>query len=594
MKGTRKLGWMVAALALAGVSQSQQEPAIELPAGAWEAQAGAPDAESFRSIHVSQTELEAMQRAGDSASVGVSFIVGKDGRVESAVTVYGPKRCLAEAERLIRARTFQPFVVDGKAVRAKLYEQVEIYPQEQWADVRIPFPEVKDWGQVQIGFTIAGNEGSGRGYTVALDGAGMVRFNGGSSSRVPGMHVARIAPDAVKELVEEFRRADFYSLRNSYSVRAFDAAGFTTSIDIDGQVKRVTEVMGSQAGMPDVVKALESRVATVAGVNRWLKGDERTRAALESEHWDFAAETPVNFAIFSNAVQRGDAALVERFMAAKAPVARPVGKPDSPLLEAVKAGDLPLVRRMVRPVRAMTAEFLSDGLGAAASSGRVEMVQFWLDRGADPMKPLPAHDYRDQGTVLGNAVASGDAAVVRKVLEWPLDVSSAMREGDPGQAVLFWALEHAKAGEIGGVMTALLKAGAKAAWTRGGQYNEAVIFEACRAPEAMKPLLAAGADVNGRFGKQTDGTDGKITGYSLLMTCSDHYGAVKELLADGADPTVTAPDGRTALVLARERGCEDCAALLEAAIERKREDRGPDRFDAARADVTSAWSPALP
>jgi hypothetical protein len=563
----KRVGIALAFLAIA--ASAQQEPPVDVPASAWQAQAEAPGAEPFRAIHVSQTELEAIRRAGDSSSVGVSFIVGKDGRVESTATVYGPKEYLAEAERLIRARTFQPFVVDGKAVRAKLYEQVEIYPLEQWAEVRIPFPEVKDWDKVQISFAIAGNEGSGYGYTVALHGNGVVQFNGGSSSRVPGMHVARMAPAQVKEVVEEFRRADFYSLRNSYSVRAFDAATFTTSINIDGQVKRVAEVMGPQAGMPDVVKALESRVAAATGVNRWLQGDERTRAALESEHWDFAAETPVNFAIFSNAIQRQDAALVERFMAAKAPVTRPVGKPDSPLLEAVKAGDLALVRRMVRPMPAMTAEFLSDALGAAATSGRVEMVQFWLDRGADPMKPLPAHERRDQGTLLGNAVASGNADTVRKVLEWPLDVGSAMREGDPGQAVLFWALEHAKAGEIGGVMTALLKAGAKPAWTRGGQYDEPAIFAACLAPEAIRPLLAAGADVNGRYGKQWDGTNGKVTGYSLLMACSDHHDAVKELLADGADPAVTAPDGKSAVVLARDRGCEECAALIGAALKKK-------------------------
>jgi ankyrin repeat protein len=89
--------------------------------------------------------------------------------------------------------------------------------------------------------------------------------------------------------------------------------------------------------------------------------------------------------------------------------------------------------------------------------------------------------------------------------------------------------------------------------------GETPIFAADYTPEAIKPLLAAGADLEARDNN----------GDTALVRFAFMEPMVRELLADGADPTAVAKNGDTALKVAKQYQCPVCAALIEAALKQR-------------------------
>jgi hypothetical protein len=82
------------------------------------------------------------------------------------------------------------------------------------------------------------------------------------------------------------------------------------------------------------------------------------------------------------------------------------------------------------------------------------------------------------------------------------------------------------------------------------------LFAACSTPQAVKLLVAAGADVNAK----------DRGGHTALMNCSYRKDFVAALLEAGADPSLRDHYGHTAVERARQMGSKDAADLLEAAI----------------------------
>jgi Gram-negative bacterial TonB protein C-terminal len=163
------LGLMLVVLACVGariVAESQaaanEFPVVDLSAGdsqLWEHKVG-PDT----AIHVSAEEYERLSRIGP-AYVELEILVSENGRVD-AVKVVGDDKFHhgEEALAIERARVFKPWMQDGAKVRVKVRDYVNLLPPEQWAEVRVPFPE--QWG---------------------LDGVRVRLTRGGASARVQGM-----------------------------------------------------------------------------------------------------------------------------------------------------------------------------------------------------------------------------------------------------------------------------------------------------------------------------------------------------------------------------------------------------------------------
>jgi len=158
----------------------------------------------------------------------------------------------------------------------------------------------------------------------------------------------------------------------------------------------VTDYVGTEAGLPLAIRNLEAEVDEVAGTARWVKGDESTSASLEDEKWPFASPARQNVDLHDTAISKSNKQLVDRYLAAGGPIVAPEESLDSPLCVASFMGDKDLVSRMLQSVRRqpnpkpaqskLAPSVLSQCLWNAARSGNVGLVEFWLNKGADPKK----------------------------------------------------------------------------------------------------------------------------------------------------------------------------------------------------------------
>lgn len=89
----------------------------------------------------------------------------------------------------------------------------------------------------------------------------------------------------------------------------------------------------------------------------------------------------------------------------------------------------------------------------------------------------------------------------------------------------------------------------------GNEDDETAIFAACFDPRAVKPLAAAGANLNAKNG----------VGNTALMTC-DAPEFAKEMIQAGANLFIKNRDGLTAAQVARRSGHDDVADILDAAM----------------------------
>jgi ankyrin repeat protein len=314
---------------------------------------------------------------------------------------------------------------------------------------------------------------------------------------------------------------------------------------------------------------LEKKIDEVAGTERWLKGDGRdTLALLDSEKWDFRAATADNMTMYSKAVTTKNAALLGRYLAVAGPVVAPPLSGASPVCVASGEGDLELVQRMVKSYAVQTRgalgkpgipmRVMNQCLESAAQKGDLAMLQYWLDRGADPTMQAentlwPASTGRlrkSQNTLLAIGIMSRNSSVVRKLLEYKVD----MRAPDDDGSLLILALRFSSK-DTPAIVEMLVKAGVDVNY-RSIVLHETPLFWAYMAPGAVKALLAAGADLEAR----------DDNGNTPLIGGATNEPMVRELLADGANPAAVAKNGDTALKVARHFNCAACAELITTSL----------------------------
>jgi hypothetical protein len=139
----------------------------------------------------------------------------------------------------------------------------------------IPFPPIRDWNSLRITLKRGACFGPCPVYQVQISGDGAVAYRGGQFVASKGKRRSRIASAAVHALFDAFRDAKFYWLFNDYTSSVTDAAGYEVTISFDGQTKTVTDYVGTEVGMPRIVRDLERRVDDVAGTEKWVKGRHR-------------------------------------------------------------------------------------------------------------------------------------------------------------------------------------------------------------------------------------------------------------------------------------------------------------------------------
>ena len=111
-------------------------------------------------------------------------------------------------------------------------------------------------------------------YTVTIDENGTVVYNGLSGVKERGERIHSISIGAVRDLVAEFVRIDFYSLQDRYTEKKLPdgttqiidhSNAITISIDIDGKRKSVYIFFGA----PDELMDLQRKLYDVSQIAKY-------------------------------------------------------------------------------------------------------------------------------------------------------------------------------------------------------------------------------------------------------------------------------------------------------------------------------------
>ena len=259
------------------------------------------------------------------------------------------------------------------------------------------------------------------------------------------------------------------------------------------------------------------------------------------------------------------------------------------LIDAVKAGNLPAVKKLLRQhknpndaeadgttalywaiqrddsdaVRALIAagadinaknEYGITPLAWALTNGNADIARQLLRAGANAKVPVP-----EMGTALLAAAHIGDPDLVDALLKAGVNVNEA--ESKTGQTALMWAAAegHERAAKV------LLAAGADFR-VRSAKGDTALFFAVRRGDiGVVDALLASGADVNERAepeaiaGGKGGGLKGTVPGDTMLSVAifDAHFALADFLLNKGADPNLTGTRWAPLHVLSRVRDYEE-------------------------------------
>jgi len=163
----------------------------------------------------------------------------------------------------IRTWRFAPFQVDSRPVYARFVAEFTLVPDQDRPSVHIPFPPVTDVGRIVMTYDERGIQRLPRSLTVHGDGQVEIAI---TSVRSEQHFQATIPPDKVLTLIDGFRRADFFSLKDGYGGGPSEGTARTVSITIDGQTKTVRDNEGQFGGLPDTVREIEDAIERAGGL----------------------------------------------------------------------------------------------------------------------------------------------------------------------------------------------------------------------------------------------------------------------------------------------------------------------------------------
>jgi len=165
----------------------------------------------------------------------------------------------------IRTWRFIPFQVKGRPVHAWFVGQFDIVPEPDRPTSHVPFPPVTDVNNVVMTYDEAGPRALPRAVTV--HGNGHIEI--ANTSVLSQQHFqTTISQEQVLSLIDGFRRADFFSLKDDYDGGPTEGIRKRLSITIDGQTKTVEEANGEYAGLANAVLEVESALQRASGLDR--------------------------------------------------------------------------------------------------------------------------------------------------------------------------------------------------------------------------------------------------------------------------------------------------------------------------------------
>jgi Domain of unknown function (DUF6438) len=370
------------------------------------------------------------------------------------------------------------------------------------------FPDV-DYSKLKITLQRSACFGNCPDYIVTISGDGSVvfttdhrpvdreagihrEFSRSSGVLVPGTHRTKIDVDAVKALVNQFRDARFFSLKNEYRYGATDAPTYVISIETGHESKRIVDYIGREAGMPAAVTALEDAIDKVAGTSRWIDGTPDVIPLLQAEGFRF--DSLIGLDLMTKAVERGDIPTMERLHALGAPLV--IDQTSGPLLGAVSASQMDALSWLLTHGAGDDLEVLLGGFAGAVRFDNDEA----FDRLRDMVgrKPITSETAT---TLLSQAAENGNVRMVSYFLEFRPRLNGSTDDRAIKDPPLWVAAQNSCPDEGSHpncdhrkVVRMLLDAGADGRWFHP-IYRNSVFFQVSD-PAIAEMLLAAGADPN--------------------------------------------------------------------------------------------------
>jgi len=215
----------------------------------------------------------------ENGRVGVMVVVTPAGTVASANASSRNEQWQEEAAALAMTWRFVPFQRKGSAIYTIFHSVIHIVPPEKRPEQHISFPEINNWNSLRI--TLQRNcLGSCPKYNLTIFGDGRVQYHG-YNDRVDYAakeYRGHVSAEAVRQLVNLFRIADYFSLFDQYVSIASGARtpAFTTSISFDNESKSVVDYGGVFVGMPEVVRTVEDGIDLLAGPKVWQERETRS------------------------------------------------------------------------------------------------------------------------------------------------------------------------------------------------------------------------------------------------------------------------------------------------------------------------------
>jgi hypothetical protein len=106
-------------------------------------------------------------------------------------------------------------------------------------------------------------------YKVTIYGSGKVVYRGDKNVRVAEERTITISPDKVAKLVEEFDKAKFFNLKDSYEGGPTDGTSATTSIKLNGKTKTIKDYHPAPDSPPTLVE-LENIIDRTVNSSQWI------------------------------------------------------------------------------------------------------------------------------------------------------------------------------------------------------------------------------------------------------------------------------------------------------------------------------------
>jgi ankyrin repeat protein len=264
------------------------------------------------------------------------------------------------------------------------------------------------------------------------------------------------------------------------------------------------------------------------------------------------------------AAENGDAAMVQALLAAGADPRAVFAEGETVLMTAARTGDVDVVKILIGAGADVNAREQRGGQTAlmlAAAENNGAAITALLAAGAE----RDARDATGEFTALAFAVRAGAVTATQAVLEAGADANATLPDGttmlllaalNQNYEAASALLDHGadpNAGLQG--FTALHQIALVRRWTRGFNLPGPEARDHLGSLDLVRRLAAHGADVNARQTGEPRDDNGNATGRKgatafLLATKSLDLPYMRTLLELGADPTLKAEDGTTAVLFA--------------------------------------------